>query len=56
MAIVKYVVGACILMLAAAGAGGMLLESKPNPANALDQPARGYPPAVDMSSFQKAFH
>jgi hypothetical protein len=55
MVIVKYVVGACVLMLAAAGASGMLSESKSNPGDSLDQPISGYPPAVDMSRFQKAF-
>ncbi|WP_020654719.1 hypothetical protein [Massilia niastensis] len=55
MAIVKYLVGTCILLLAAAGAGSILAESHPGQAGPLAQATGGYPPTVDMSRFQQAF-
>lgn len=54
MITLKYVLGACALLLASM-AGIALPESSPGPAEPVARPANGYPPTVDMRRFQHAF-
>ena len=55
MTLVKCVIGACVLSLAAAAAGDLFSESESGPGNASTYTANGYPPTVDMTRFQNAF-
>ncbi|CAN7446067.1 hypothetical protein [Massilia sp. LjRoot122] len=56
MTILKHAAGACILVLAAAGADSLLSAPAPNQSNPAVQAAGGHPPTVDMRQFQRVFN